>query len=37
MNNFPFSEIYEKCAVFGMNIDSETDKKLRIYAEKLIE
>ena len=37
MNSFPFEEIYEKCAEFGVNIDSETDKKLRIYADKLIE
>lgn len=37
MNRFPFSEIYEKCAEFGVNIDGTTDEKLRIYAAKLLE
>ena len=37
MNRFPFEEIYEKCASFGVNIDKATDEKLRIYALALLE
>lgn len=37
MNRFPFEEIYQKCADFGVNIDKETDERLRIYAKALIE